>query len=360
MKSVFSLIFLITISQSIFSQGINFVNSDIKAAFAQARQQNKMVFVEVYSKSCHHCAEMMPVLEEKAVGDFYNPNFVAYKLEISTSDVQNFLNPKKIYAPSLPMFLYFDGNETLLHFAMTNPKAEEVLTQAKAAKNPASRAANYRNRYGAGERSESFLTELAMYGRVTSDTELNIKVMEDYAKKIPVSKYADKNTWLVIKKLVMDIDNPLGKYFIDHYKEFLKKYDPKEVKPVAENLVMSSLYGSRGAKYDAAKIQQIRKQLLQIDVPAASANARTMLPEVNYYFANKQTAKAVARTDDYLKNAKAQLADYQYIIKLFNQKATDKIYASAMDRWVKTALALTKPNSAEATELKQELAKSKK
>jgi hypothetical protein len=158
----------------------------------------------------------------------------------------------------------------------------------------------------------------------------------------------------------MDVDNPLGKYFIDHYQEFLKKYDPKEVKPVAENLVMSSLYGPRGTKYDATKIQQIRKQLLQIGVPAASANARTMLPEVNYYFANKQTAKAIARTDDYLNNSKAQLADYQYIIKLFNQKSPDKTYGTALNKWIKKALTMTTPNSPEAAELKQELTKIKK
>jgi thiol-disulfide isomerase/thioredoxin len=359
MKKAIFILFII-ISQTVFSQGINFVNGDLKAAFAQARSQNKMVFVEVYSKSCHHCAAMEPVLQEKAVGNYYNSHFVSYKLEISTADVQNFLNPKKIYVPSLPMFLYFDANETLLHFAMIDPKTELALAQAQTAGNPSTRAANYRSRYAAGERSIGFLADFAMYGRVVSDTELNIKAMEEYTKKIPASQYGDKANWVVIQKLVMDVDNPLGKYLIDHYKEYLKKYDPKEVKLVAENLVMSSLYGPRGKQYDAAKIQQIRKQLLQIGVPAATANARTMLSEVNYYFANKQTAKAVGRTNDYLNNTKAQLADYQYIVKLFNQKASDKTYASALNTWVSKALTMTTPNSPEAAELKQELLKSKK
>ncbi len=360
MKKLFLLFFLITFSLSAFSQGVVFMSGNIKAAFEQARSQNKMVFIEVYSKSCHHCAAMEPVLQEKTVGDYYNSHFVSYKLEISTADVQTFLTPRKIYVPSLPMFLYFDANETLLHFAMIDPKPELAVAQAQTAGNATTRAANYRSRYAAGERSVGFLADFAMYGRVVSDTELNIKAMEEYTKKIPASQYGDKANWLVIQKLVMDVDNPLGKYFIDHYQDYLKKYDPKEVKPVAENLVMSSLYGPRGKSYDAAKFQQIRKQLLQIGVPAASANARTMLPEVNYYFAHKQTAQAVVRTEDYLNNSKAQLADYQYIIKLFNQKATDKTYAAALSKWVNNALSMTTPNSPEAIELKQELSKSKK
>jgi thiol-disulfide isomerase/thioredoxin len=360
MKQTITIVLILISSFGVLSQEVNFISSDIKSAFAQARSQNKLLFVEIYSNSCHHCAEMEPNFKDKSVANFYNQNFVSYKLEVTSGDVQAFLNPRKLFAPSLPMFLYFDGNENVVHFAMSNPKPDEVVKHGQTAKNTTARASNYKSRYAAGERSSEFLTELAMYCRVISDVELNVKVMEEYARKMPASKYADKNNWLVIQKLVLDVDNPLGKYFIDHYQEFLKKYDPKEVKPVAENLVMSSLYSPRGAKYDAAKIQQIRKQLIQIGVPAASANARTMLPEVNYYFANKQTAKAVVRTEDYLNNSKAQLADYQYLIKLFNQKATDKTYTTALTKWVNKALTMTIPNSPEAIELKQELKKVKK
>ncbi len=340
-----------------FGQGINFLNSNIRQVFAQAKAQRKMVFIEVYSKTCHHCAEMEPNLKTKEVGDFYNQNFISYKLEVSTEDVRNFLTPKRIFAPSLPMFLYFDANETLLHFAMSNPKPSEVIRHGQTALDPAKRAANFRSRYASGERANSFLIDLAMYCRVVCDTPLTIKIMEEYAKKLSPSQYTSKDAWPVYTKLIIDADNPMSRHLINNYATYKAKFDPKEVKLTAENIVMSSLYSSRGAKYDAAKIQQIRKDLVKIGVPADAANARTLLPEVNYYFRNRQTAKATARAEEYLNGSKPQLPDYMYIVKWFNSRASDASYVPTARKWVSKALALAPANSADAQELKAELAK---
>jgi hypothetical protein len=352
----FTLAFLL-FSVQLQAQGISFFNGDIRAAFAQARAQRKMVFVEVYSKSCPHCAEFEPIFKEKGVGDYYNQQFVNYRLEVSSTDVRDFLNPKKLYAPSLPLFLFFDGNENVLHFAMSNPTSAEMLRHGQNALNPTARATNYRNRYTAGERENNFLFDLAMYCRVVMDTAFNLRVMQEYARRTPATAYGDKTNWLVTQKLVLDVDNPLAKHLIDNYPTYLKKYDTKDVKPVAENLIMSSLYSSRGNQYDAAKIQQMRKYLVKIGVEPASANARTLLPEINYYFRNRQTAQATARTNDYLSNGKAKLPDYAYLVKYFNQRAADKSYVPSLNKWVAKALTLTTANSPEAKELKQELAK---
>ena len=357
MKKIYLLILLALFTLDSFGQGINFIYNDIRQAFTLARAQRKMVFVEVYSKSCSHCATFEPVFKEKALGDFYNQNFISYRLEVSSDDVRNFLSPKKIFAPSLPLFLYFDANETLQHFGICNAVTTELIKQGQNALAPALRAANYRNRYAAGERENNFLFDLAMYCRVVCDTPLNVKIMEDYARRTPVANYGDKTNWLVVQKLVMDVENPMAQHLINNYAVYQKKYDDKEVKFAAENLLMSSLYSSRGNQYDASKIQGIRKGLVKIGVETGSANARTLLPEVNYYFRNRQTAQATARANEYLNNAKAQIGDYKYIVGLFNQKATDKSYVPTFNNWVKKGLTLTTPNSPDAQVLKQELAK---
>ncbi|MFN3380334.1 MAG: thioredoxin family protein [Runella zeae] len=342
---------------SVSAQQINFFTNDIRQAFNMARAQGKLVFVEVYSKTCEHCAAFEPIFKEKAVADFYNKNFISYKLEVTSPDVRNFLTPKRLYAPSLPLFLFFDGNENLLHFAMSNPTAAETIKHAQNALNPSVRAATFRSRYASGERSDNFLIDMAMYCRVVCDTTLNIKIMEEYARRKTPAQYADKNNWLAISKLVMDVENPMSKYLINNMGAYKAKYGAKEVKLVAENLIMGSLYSGRGAKYDAAKIQQMRQYLIKIGIEPSAANARTLLPEVNYYFAKRQTAQATARAEDYLNNAKAQLPDYMYIIKLFNNRASDASFVPTARKWVNKALTLTATNSPDAQELKAELAK---
>ena len=354
MKSqIFSLIFF-TFTFSAFSQGINFQYTNIRAAVAQAKSQNKLLFVEVYSKTCEHCAAFEPIFKEKAVADFYNQNFVCFRLEITSPEIQSFLTPKKLFVPSLPLFLYFDGNEVLQHFAMSNPTGSDVIMHGQNAKNPTARSSNFRNRYSAGERADNFLFDLAMYCRVVCDTTLNIKIMNEYAKKLSPKNYGDKTSWLVTQKLIMDIDNPMAQNLVNNFADFKQKY-PTEAKLVAENLLMSSLYSSRGNKYDATKIQQIRKQLVKIGIEAGSANARTLLPEVNYYFRNKNTAAATARANEYLSDSKAKIQDYSYIIKVFNQKATDKSYVPTLKKWVAKAMTMTTAGSVEANELNQQL-----
>ncbi|TAF92244.1 MAG: thioredoxin family protein [Cytophagia bacterium] len=360
MKKVYLLAILAFLCADATAQGINFLYNDIRQAFNLARAQRKMVLVEVYSKSCEHCAAFEPVFKEKAVGDFYNQNFINYRLEVSTQDVQRFLTPKKLFAPSLPLFLFFDSNENLQHVAIINSTASELLRKGQEALTPNARTSNFRSRYAAGERGDNFLFDLAMYCRVVCDTAFNIKIMQEYARRTPVAAYSDKTNWLVIQKLLMDADNPMAKYLINNYSVFKTKYNPNEVKFVAENLLMSSLYSSRGARYDAAQIQQIRQGLVKIGIGTESANARTLLPEINYYFSKKQTDKAIARTEDYINNTKPQIADYKYIIGLFNQRATDKTYAPALKKWVNKALTLTTPNSPDAQILKQELAKAQR
>ena len=72
-------------------------------------------------------------------------------------------------------------------------------------------------------------------------------------------------------------------------------------------------------------------------------------------FRIKNTAAATARADDYLNNSKAQIQDYSYIIKFFNQKATDKSYLPTYKKWVNKALTMTPAGSKEALEIKQQL-----
>jgi Thioredoxin-like len=356
-KKTYLIGLLAMVSLQSLGQGINFIYNDIRQAFNLARTQGKMVMVEVYSKSCHHCASFEPIFKEKPVADFYNKNFVNYRLEVSTDDVRQFLTPKKIFAPSLPLFLFFDANQNLQHFAVINNTVADMLREAQEALTPASRAINFRNRYAAGERGNDFLFDLAMYCRIVCDTTFNIKIMDEYARRTPATTYADKTNWLVVQKLVMDVENPMAKHLIDNYALYKKKYNPEEVKFAAENLLMSSLYSSRGNRYNAAQIQAIRKGLVKIGIGAESANARTLLPETKYYFQNRQMPQAIARTEDYFNNTKAQVADYKYIIGMFNQRATDKSYVPALTKWVNKALTMTPPNSPDAQVLKQELAK---
>lgn len=345
----------LTIGASCAQKGITFRTTAINDVFKAAKQARKPVFVEIFSPTCHVCQSFMPTLENPRVGAFYNSKFVSTRLDINNKATQAWLESHKLFVPSLPLFLYFDANQTLIHFAMSNNSPDEVIRHGTDALTPNNRSLSMKARYAAGERSPNFLIDYAMFARVTRDTTTNIRVMDDYAKQQPASTYAGNTNWLALQRLVIDVDNPMFQYLMSHPAEY-KQYDREQVKNVAENILMSSLYSARGAQYSPAKILQIKQQLIQIGIDPKVATNRTLLPEVNAYFRLKQTGKAVARMDSHVIANQFTVPEYLYISRLFNRQSSDASDVATVVKWINKALVMSGVTPKDQADLNFELA----
>ncbi|HEV7349604.1 thioredoxin family protein [Telluribacter sp.] len=339
------------------SQGIQFAENNLRNTFNQARVQNKPVFVEVYSNSCHVCQSFIPIFNQKQVGDFYNQNFINYKIEVNSPDFQQFILGRKIFVPSLPLLMYFDGNQTLQHLAIIQPSAENVIQQGKQALNPAQRSASMRQRFAAGERANQFLIDFGMYSRVVSDTAMNLKAMDAYARQQPANAYLSETNFLVLQRLIMDVDNPLATYFINHLPEYSKKHDPKLVTGTAENIIMYSLFSSRGNKYSSTKVIQMRENLLKAGIAPQMARNRVLLPLLNAYLREKKPAQAVEVVNTHSKQVSLKAPDYLYLIRYFNEKSPDASYVPSAQTWFSNGLkTVASPTSKEAADLYYQMA----
>ncbi len=336
------------------SGGIAFRAGTAEDVFRAGKQAGKPVFVEIYSPGCHVCQSFMPTLEDRRVGKFYNARFVSTRLDVDQKSTRDFLERRHIFVPSLPLFLYFDGQGNLLHFAMSNNSTDEVIRHGTNALDPASRANTMRTRYEAGERSANFLIDYGMFTRITRDTTSNIRAMNDYARLQPAGSYANETNWLVLQKLVMDIDNPLAQYMVNNPAQY-RQYGVEQARSVAENILMSSLYSGRGAQYPAQKILQIRDQLIKIGIDPRVANNRILLPEVNAYFRAGQTAKAASRMDTQVNTNPITVPEFVYIARLFNRQSHDSADVPTVAKWVSKSLTL-KPTVGEQADLYFELA----
>ncbi len=349
------LMLALTVGAAQAQKGIQFRTAKIADVFKAAKQAGKPVFVEIFSPTCHVCQSFMPTLENPRVGAFYNGKFVSTRLDIQDKATQAWLESHKLFVPSLPLFLYFDANQSLIHFAMSNNSADEVIRHGTTALNPQARSQTMKARYDAGERASNFLIDYGMFTRVTRDTAANIRVMEDYARQQPVNTYADNTNWLALQKLVVDMDNPMFQYMLSHPSEY-KAYDREQMRNVAENILMSSLYSGRGAKYSAAKVLQVKQQLIQIGIDPKVATNRTLLPEVNAYFHQKQTAKAVARMESHVSTNQFTTPEYLYISRLFNRQSSDASDVPTVVKWVNKALTTPSITPKEQADLYFELA----
>lgn len=355
MKKILLLLFVANIA---FAQkGILFKTTAIETLFQEARRSGKPVFVEIYSPTCHVCQSFIPTLADNRVGKFYNDKFIDTKLDINQPSTQAFIKSKRLFVPSLPLFLYFDPQQNLIHFAMSNNSTDEVIRHGSNALNPQVRSQTMKSRYQQGERSSSFLIDYAMYDRVTLDTVANIAAMNEYAKQQSPATYANQTNWLALQKLVLDYENPIFQYMLGHLDTYRKAYGARETQQVAENILMSSLYSSRGAQFPAPKITQIRQDLVKIGIDPKAASNRTLLPEVHAYFRAHQTAKAVERMDNQVAANANQFTvpEYIYITRLFNRTSPDASDAPTVIKWANRGLAM-KSDPKEQADLYYELA----
>lgn len=335
--------------------GIQFRQSPVEAIFQDARRAGKAVFVEIYSPTCHVCQSFLPTLADSRVGKFYNDKFISTKLEIEQPATQAFLASHHLLAPSLPMFLYFDGQQNLIHFAMSSNSTDEVIRHGTNALNPQVRSQSMKSRYQQGERSPNFLIDYAMLSRVTKDTTANIAAMNEYARKTSPATYATQTNWLALQKLVLDSENPLFQFMLGHLDTYRKAYGAEQTQRVAENILMSSLFSGRGAQFSIAKILQIRQDLTKIGIDSRVAANRTLLPEINAYFRSHQTTKAAERMDNQVNSNQMTVPEYLYISRLFNRNSPDAAAAPTVVKWVNKALVL-KSGPKEQAALYKELA----
>ncbi|QJW89712.1 DUF255 domain-containing protein [Spirosoma taeanense] len=335
--------------------GIKFRETPIASVFQEARRTGKPVFVEIYSPTCHVCQSFIPTLSDMRVGKLYNDKFISTKLDIGQPSTRAFLDSRHLFVPSLPLFLYFDPQQNLIHFALSNNSTDEVIRHGTTAVNPQARSQTMKSRYQRGERSSNFLIDYAMFGRVTKDTVANIAAMNDYARQQSPATYTNQTNWLALQKLVLDYENPMFQYMLNHLDAYRKAYGAEPTQQVAENILMSSLYSGRGLQYPVTKILEIRQGLAKIGIDPRVAANRTLLPEVNAYFRAHQTAKAVERMDAQVNTNQLTVPEYLYISRLFNRASPDAADAPTVAKWVNKALAL-RPSAKEQADLYYELA----
>ena len=355
-KFFFFTIFILRLSLNISigqtaPSGIQFLPGDFQTVLTKAKALNKPLFVEVYLTGCPHCEALAPILSEKEVGDFYNKNFVSWKIEANSKESIAFQKLKNVSYPEFPVLFFFDPNGELVHLSTPSEHklktnfVNEILTIGATALDPAKRTGSYAGRFANGERELMFLINYGKHCKTIKDQASLDKVNDALGKTLTTPGDMSSQTgFYVLQRLITDYDNPLSSYFFTHLEEYRAKYPAKDVRDAGEAILYYSLYGSKADSYSLAKILQMRKSMIDLGVAPVDANARFLLKELDAYLREKNTKGAANRFNEYRQSAKnISLPDYAYLMKYFNEKATDNSYLSDMPAWANDGVKAAKP-----------------
>lgn len=131
-KLCLSIIILCGFTMSLLAQGIQFREGSWKEILEIAKKENKLVFVDNYTSWCGPCKKMVSeIFPLKEVGDFYNANFICYKLDCEKGDGVEVSKTYQIM--SFPTYLYVDGNGKLFYRSGSYMPAEKFIAEGKIA-----------------------------------------------------------------------------------------------------------------------------------------------------------------------------------------------------------------------------------
>ncbi len=100
---------------------------------ATAKKQNKPIFVDAYTSWCGPCKWMSAnVFTDKAVGAYFNQNFINYKYNMETGNGPEFARKNGVKA--YPTLLFFDKNEKEIHRVLGAKPADQFIKVGKDAK----------------------------------------------------------------------------------------------------------------------------------------------------------------------------------------------------------------------------------
>lgn len=361
MKKIYTILTFILFTQFSFAQGIVW-ETDIETAFKKAKAANKLVYVECYLPTCPICMSFEPVLKSAKVGEFFNTNFINYKLNGEKAEQVKFLNSKNINLPNFPLFLFFDPETNLVHQAEAGePKEDGVIAIGKIALDPEKRASSYKKRYEAGEKDLNFLINYAYYSRVVKDTATNLAVAKAVYEAFPKEDINSPISWAITKKVVEDVDNGFALYWFDHLQE-AKNFEAAGGHPGGEQnifgaIIQSSLYSRRGQVYSSAKINKIKEYMNKVGF-GQYAEGATWQFESKALVREGQTGKAMMVIDNFARKLATNGAALTFIGSYVLDITTDKTYVPQAEKYLAQAKPLMKDN-AQLTEYYYQSARAK-
>lgn len=119
-------------SKGVDAQGIKFSEGTWKEILEQAKKEKKLVFVDCYTEWCEPCKKMeQQIFSLKAVGNFFNKNFINVKMDMEKGEGPTILSTYKINA--FPTLFFVNGEGAEVHRMVGGKTAAEFIKLGKAA-----------------------------------------------------------------------------------------------------------------------------------------------------------------------------------------------------------------------------------
>lgn len=178
--------------------GVKFFTGSWKDVLAEAKRQNKPVFVDIYTTWCGPCKMMAKqAFPDPKVGEKFNANFISYQIDAEKGEGISIA--KRYAVDAYPTSLYVAANGDLIHRVIGYGGIKGMLDEADkaiAAANDPNPLSVLEKQYESGKRDADFLADYLQKRAQVSMP--NGEALDAYLKTVPEADWSsDKNLKII-------------------------------------------------------------------------------------------------------------------------------------------------------------------
>jgi len=317
-------------------KGIDF-HYDWEEVKKMAKEQNKYVFADVYANWCGPCKKLMrETFPNERVGDFYNENFINFKVDLDKAENKSLNSIFRVRA--FPTLIYYNPDGEEVYRYMGFRPAESFIREGRRALFDKEVLAQYEEDYKIkkNKKSSKFLAEYIAYmnngGVIKSDvveTYLNLQSKKDLTNAT--------NTELIFEA-TLDVNSPFFKVLQENKAHFEKEKGVFETNMKIRNMAIVNFQSAIENKDDS----MFDKSVAIIE--NLTLDNREMLIfqiKLDYYLKMENWSEYKKAANDYL--ADNELKNHSLLNNIawnFYEQIDDKEDLAKAEEYVRAAIKL--------------------
>jgi len=222
---------------SLMAQGIDFSTQKWDQVLEQAKEEDKIVFVDAYTDWCGPCKKMSKqVFTSKKVGKFYNDNFINVKVDMEKGPGPSLGQNYNVFV--YPTLLFVDGFGSLVHRVAGYQNVEQLITEGKTASDPSHSLAAMDKKYNSGERNPGFLKTYLKAKAMAMDG-THLPIAEEYLKT--QEDWSEPDNLSLIFNMTEDADSEMFEYLVANKSLFVEQYGGSELEGKIQQIIFAKI-----------------------------------------------------------------------------------------------------------------------
>lgn len=181
MKNTFFLFLAVSLSASLATaQGIDFFKGEWQEALAQAKSQDKLIFVDAYATWCGPCKRMAAeVFPNEKVGAFYNRNFISLKIDMEAPENEEFRSKYPVAA--FPTLYYINAEGEVVQNVRGAQAVDQFIRTGEKALALSEPTGDYAEQYADGNREPELVYKYVR--SLIRNGESHLRVANDFLRE---------------------------------------------------------------------------------------------------------------------------------------------------------------------------------